>query len=77
MIESMAKCKSKSQLDLRNGCWHVGFVKGQKELSAFTIPNARSLRWPCMLFGIQGVPERFQEMMKILIEKNKSLQYSL
>ena len=72
LIESMAKCKYKTKLDLRSGFWQVGLTERAKELSAFTTPSGRCFRWLCMPFGLQGAPGVFQEMIELLCSKVKA-----
>ena len=71
LVESMAKCRYKSKLDMRSGFWQVGLSQRAKELCAFCIPSGRCFRPLCMMFGLQGAPGVFQELMEILASKCK------
>ena len=71
LVESLAKCKFKSKLDMRSGFWQVGLKDRAKILSTFCIPSGRCLRPLCMMFGLQGAPGSFQELMEILISQCK------
>ena len=71
LVESLAKCKLKSKLDMRSGFWQVGLTERAKNLSTFCIPSGRCLRPLCMMFGLQGAPGIFQELMEILISQCK------
>ena len=61
LVESLAKCRYKSKLDMRSGFWQVGLSERAKELTTFCIPSGRCLRPLCMMFGLQGAPGMFQE----------------
>ena len=71
LVESLAKCKYKSKLDMRSGFWQVGLSERAKDLCAFCLPSGRCLRPLCMMFGLQGAPGVFQELMEILICQSK------
>ena len=72
MVESLAKCRFKSKMDLRSGFWQIGLTKRAQDLTTFTTPSGRCFRWLCMPFGLQGAPGVFQEMMEILCTKVRS-----
>ena len=71
MVESLAKCRLKSKLDMRSGFWQVGLSERAKDLCTFCIPSGRCFRPLCMMFGLQGAPGVFQELMEILISQCK------
>ena len=71
MVESLAKCRFKSKLDMRSGFWQVGLSERAKDLTTFCIPSGRCFRPLCMMFGLQGAPGVFQELMEILISQCK------
>ena len=71
LVESLAKCKFKSKLDMRSGFWQVGLTDRAKDLSTFCLPSGRCLRPLCMMFGLQGAPGIFQELMEILASQCK------
>ena len=66
MVESLAKCRYKSKLDMRSGFWQVGLSDRAKDLCTFCISSGRCFRPLCMPFGLQGAPGVFQELMEIL-----------
>ena len=66
LVESLAKCRFKSKLDMRSGFWQVGLSERAKDLCAFCLPSGRILRPLCMMFGLQGAPGIFQELVEIL-----------
>ena len=71
LVESLAKCRYKSKLDMRSGFWQVGLTDRAKNLSTFCIPSGRCFRPLCMMFGLQGAPGVFQELMEILSTQAK------
>ena len=71
LVESLAKCRFKTKLDMRSGFWQVGLSERAKNLCAFCIPSGRCFRPLCMMFGLQGAPGIFQELMEILATKCK------
>ena len=71
LVESLAKCRLKSKLDMRSGFWQVGLFERAKNLCTFCIPSGRCFRPLCMMFGLQGAPGIFQELMEILSTKCK------
>ena len=71
MVESLSKCRYKSKMDMRSGFWQVGVTPRARDLSAFCLPSGRILRPLCMMFGLQGAPGIFQELMEILASKAK------
>ena len=58
LVESLAKCRYKTKMDLRSGFWQIGLTKRAQELSVFTTPNGRCFRWLCMPSGLQGASSR-------------------
>ena len=43
LVESLAKCRFKSKLDMRSGFWQVGLTERARDLSAFCLPSGRIL----------------------------------
>ena len=52
LVESLAKCRYKTKLDMRSGFWQVGLSERAKNLCAFCIPSGRCFRPLCMMFGL-------------------------
>ncbi len=71
MVESLAKCRYKSKLDMRSGFWQVSLSDRAKDLCTFCVPSGRCFRPLCMPFGLQGAPGVFQELMEILATQCK------
>ncbi len=69
MVEQLTRKRFKSKMDLRSGFWQVALTPRAQELTSFTTPTGRILRWTCMPFGLSGAPGIFQEMMELLCEK--------
>ena len=71
LVESLAKCRYKTKLDMRSGFWQVGLSQRAKDLCTFCVPSGRCFRPLCMMFGLQGAPGVFQELMEVLSTKCK------
>ena len=71
LVESLAKCRFKSKLDIRSGFWQVGLSERAKELRACCLPSGRIFRPLCMMFGLQGAQGIFQELVEILASETK------
>ena len=56
-----------TNLDVRNGFWHVKLDDSSSDLTTFNTPFGRC-RWKRMPFGIRSAPEVFQRRMHELIE---------
>ncbi len=74
MVESLSRWKIKSKMDMRSGFWQVGVTPQARDLTSFCLPSGRILRPLCMMFGLQGAPGIFQELMEILASKCKQDQ---
>eukprot|EP00667_Euglena_gracilis_P023977 EG_transcript_27322 len=72
LIESLAKCRWKSTLDMRSGYWQIPITKRAANLSAFCIPSGRCFRPKRMMFGLSNAPGIFQELMEILTSQCKT-----
>jgi hypothetical protein len=72
LIESLAKCRFKSTLDMRSGYWQVPITQRAANLSTFCVPSGRCFRPKRMMFGLMNAPGIFQELMETLTSQCKS-----
>ena len=66
-LERIAKCRSKTKMDKRNGFWQVDLTRAAQELLAFVTPKGRVFRWKVMPFGVANAPALFQELMNKIL----------
>ena len=51
-LERITKCRSRTKMDKRSGCWQVDLTRVAQELLAFVTPKGCVFRWKVMPFGL-------------------------
>ncbi|XP_063240865.1 uncharacterized protein LOC134541372 [Bacillus rossius redtenbacheri] len=67
-LAGLGRAKVFSTLDLKAGYWQVPIRHGDREKTAFTIPDGWSFQFRAMPFGLKCAPATFQEMMTRVLE---------
>ena len=60
LLESLAKCKWKSKMDLQNGFWQVRLAERCQKLTSFILPNQAVYRFRVLPMGLAVSPGVFQ-----------------
>ena len=63
ILEKIASCRYKTQMDKRIGFWQVDLMANAQELLALITLQGRVFKWKVMPFGAANAAALFQELM--------------